>query len=181
MRNARIGLVITAVVFAAILHGCGKWKPVSSSSNPAVVDNAQAAREITGPLSLLLPKKVKIHPFTGTKTFEEHGGVPGIVVRIQLMDSYEDPTKAFGNFRFEIYEFRPHSQNPKGKKIDTWEESLMQPKKNLLHWDKITRAYKFKLRQNHQIVPGQKYVLVAVFSSQYSDRLFADRQFTSGQ
>ncbi len=175
-----MGLVVAAAVLAACLQGC-KWQPVADSSKPAVTDDGEGGQSVTGPLSLLLPQRIKIHPFTGTKTFEEFADAPGIVVRIQLMDSYEDPTKGFGNFRFELYEFRPYSQNPKGKKIDTWEESLMQPKKNLLHWDKITQAYKFKLRQNHEIQAGQKYVLVAIFSSPYSDRLFAERQFTAGQ
>jgi len=179
LRNARIGFVVPAVIFgmffvvffAAVLQGCrGGAKPPAPTVQP-----------IIGPLSLLLPKRVKIHPFTGTRTFEEHGGVKGIIVRIQLMDSYDDPIKGFGDFRFELYEFRPYSQNPKGKKIAIWEESLMQPKKNLLHWDKITRAYKFKLQRNSEMPQGNKYVLVAVFSSPYSERLFAERQFAAGQ
>ncbi len=139
------------------------------------------AGSVGPPLSLLLPKTIKIHPFTGTRTFDEKGGIKGIEVRIQLLDAYRDATKGFGDFRFELYEFRPHSQDRKGRRIAMWQETLMEPEKNLLHWDKLTRAYKFKLQWDQPISVGERFILTAVFASPYTERLFAERQFVAGQ
>jgi len=132
------------------------------------------------PVDLMLPKSIRIHPFTG-RTFDEAGGIKGVDVQIEAVDSYNDKTKAFGDFRFEMYQFVPNSLDPKGKRIATWDESLWEPKKNLLHWDKITRLYVFKLQWDRPIPVGKRVVLLVSFSSPFTDRLTAERVFVSGQ
>ena len=80
-----------------------------------------------------------------------------------------------------MFQFARNSVDHKGKRIATWEESLLEPKKNLIHWDKITRTYEFKLQWDRPIAVGRRFVLVAVFSSPFSDRMFAERVFVSGE
>jgi hypothetical protein len=168
---------ICVAVLAAVGAGCGDagWE---LKTKAATRPDVKATPE---PINLLLPKAIRIHPFTGTRTFDETGGIKGIDVRIEAVDAFGDSTKAFGDFRFEVYRFVPNSLNAKGQQVATWEESVLEPGKNLVHWDKITRAYEFKLQWDSPIPVGDRFVLVAVFASPLTQRLFAERVFVSGQ
>ncbi len=157
-----------------LLGGCENGSPMRATTQPAV-------RKVEPPLGLLLPREIRIHPFTGTRTFDEAGGVRGVDVRIEAVDAYGDTGKAFGEFRFELFTYMANSENNRGQLLATWDVSLMDPKANLLHWDKITRTYKFKLQWDQPIPVGQRFVLAAVLSSPYTERLFAQRTFISGQ
>ena len=150
-------------------------------STPAASDANTATTQVPEPIHLLLPQAIRIHPFTGTRTFDEAGGVKGIDVRVEALDAYGDSTKAFGKFHFALHEYRPSDPNPKGRRIATWQEDLLEPKKNLLHWDNITRAYEFKLQWYRAIPVGRKFILVVNFSSPFTQRKFAERDFISGQ
>ena len=163
-------VVLTVLVLA--LAGCNTQSVNSPSATTA---------DVTEPLNLLLPSEIQIHPFTGTRSFDRAGGVNGIDVRTKLIDGFGDTTKGFGDFRFEMYQFRPNSPDPRGPRISTWQISLMSAKDNLGHWDNITRTYEFKLQWDKPIPVGQRFVLVAVFDSPYTERLFAQRVFISGE
>lgn len=128
--------------------------------------------EVKPPLSLMLPHTIRIHPFTALRALEP--GVRGLEVRIEALDAYQDTTKAFGTFRFELYAFKPYSSNPKGALIESWEVDLMNPRENVIRWDPITRSYVFKLGLNESVLAGRRLVLTAAFESPYSfNRLFA--------
>ncbi len=161
-----LAAVIAAV---SVLAGCTNLQK-SSVQQP-----------VPSPISLLLPCEIRIHPFTGARTFDEAGGIKGIDVRIEAVDTYGDSTKAFGDFRFELYAYKLNSSDPKGDRITAWAVSLMEPKDNLMHWDNITRTYEFKLQWDKPIDVGQRFVLVAVFASPFTERLFTERVFISGQ
>lgn len=155
-----------------IMAGCNQPMHNPFASSPG-------AGQVPYPVSLMLPKEVRIHSFTNTKVFDN--GQKGIEVHIEARDAYGDPTKAFGDFRFELYAFKAQSPDPKGTLINSWTESLSDPKANALHWWNVSRTYVFKLGVDQGIRPGHQYVLVATYSSPYSDRLFAQRVFTAGQ
>ncbi len=138
-------------------------------------------QSVPGPINLLLPHEIRIHPFTGTRTFDEAGGVRGIEVRVEARDAYADPTKAFGEFRFELYDYKPNRPDHRGDRLAMWRESLLEPEKNLVHWDEITRTYEFKLQWARAIPVGRRFVLVAVFDSPFTRRLFAERTAISGE
>lgn len=139
------------------------------------------SQPVPEPLPLILPKTLNIHPFTGMRTFDEAGGIKGIDVRIEVKDTYGDTTRAFGDFRFELYTHQPNSLDPKGERLAVWDVPLINPDVNLLHWDNITRTYKFRLQWNRPIPVGSRFVLVATFSSPFSQRLFAERIFIAGE
>ena len=138
-----------------------------------------AAQKVPSPINLLLPKALNIHPFTQTATFNP--GNSGIHARIQARDAYGDPTKAFGDFRFELYNFRSYHQDKKGAKIAGWEVSISDPKQNLTHWDRHTRSYEFKLGGQRELPTGKKVVLVVIFSSRFTPRITAEREITAGE
>lgn len=169
--------IIVLALCAAVLAGCknddgaGDWK-LRSASGPAV-------RKLPPPYQLLLPGQVRIHPFTGT-TFTDAGGVEGIEARVEVRDRCGDAAKAFGNFRFELFVFRPEKPDPRGRRVAIWEEKLIDARKNLMHWDKISRCYKFRLG-DMAIPVGVRYVLRLTFSSPFTERLFSQTVFVSGE
>jgi hypothetical protein len=177
VRNRTLIIPVAFGALIALGGGCNdpRWSLEAKGSSP------EAPQAVPKPINLMLPKAVRIHPFTGTRTFDEAGGIKGLDVRAEVIDYYEDAAKAFGSFRFEMYHFIPNSTDPKGKRIATWDEDLLEPKKNLLHWDKITRTYEFKLQWTEAIPIGQRFVLEVTFTSPFTDRLFDQRVFISGQ
>jgi hypothetical protein len=172
-----------AVLATVLAAGCnGGSFSMTSPANPAVSARPEPADvKVPEPLHLLLPKAIRIHPFTGTRTFDEAGGVKGIDVRVEALDAYGDAAKAFGRFQFALYQYQSDSPNPRGPRVATWEEDLLDPEKNLVHWDSLTRAYAFKLQWYRAIPVGQKFILAVDFSSPFTARKFAERVFVSGQ
>lgn len=191
--------VTAAALMLAVLGGCNgsaryEWDPEAfrfrrvggeATTRPAerisALGPARPVREIPNPINLLLPREVRIHPFTGTRTFSDAGGINGFEVQIEAQDSYGDATKAFGQFRFELHTHTAPAPDPKGRRIAVWEVDLLTPKVNLTHWNPITRRYTFRLQWDTPIPVGRKFVLVTVFSSPFTERLFAERVFVSGQ
>jgi len=174
---------LLAALLAVVSAGCDgeKFGLRAPWSTPSARDANSPSMQVPEPIHLLLPQAIRIHPFTGTRIFDEAGGIRGIDVRIEAIDAYGDSTKAFGRFHFALHEYRPGKPDPKGRRIATWEEDLLEPKKNLIHWDNITRAYKFKLQWYRPIPVGSRFILVASFSSPFTERKFAERAFVSGQ
>jgi hypothetical protein len=143
--------------------------------------NATVETAIPEPISLMLPEEIRLHSFTRTRVFDDAGGIRGVDVRVEAVDAYGDATKAFGTFRFEMYRFQHAQPDPKGQQIAAWTEELLNPERNLLHWEKVHRMYRFKLQWDQPIPVGQRYVLVAYFDSPYTQRLSDERVFISGQ
>ena len=175
MNRLTLGIII--VVFTALGAGCGEpeWK------FGAKVPAPQVLQPVPDPLHLMLPKSIRIHVFTHTETFDKDKGIEGVDAHIEAVDSYGDATKAFGTFRFEMYKFVPNSIDPKGKLLATWDEPLLDPRQNLLHWQKVHRIYEFKLQWDRPVPVGQRFVLVATFSSPFTERMITQRVFVSGQ
>ncbi len=177
--RARSSLLVAVVLLGSVvIPGCQEmkeaWDDWTRRPPPA-------AQKIPSPVNLLLPQKIQIHPFTGTRTFDKEGGVKGIDVQVKALDAYEDSTKAFGQFRFELYAHDPSKPSEKGEQLATWTEDVIRPRKNLLHWNKINRTYEFKLRWDKPIPVGQRFVLDAVFTSPFTQRLFDRLQFIAGE
>jgi len=194
-------LVLTAGL-AAALAGCERMQQDLEAFNQRLAaqfngEDAPAAtppadgdataeafdrQSVPEPLHLLLPHEVRIHPFTGTRTFDEAGGVRGLDVRVEAKDAYGDMTKAFGDFRFELYAFRANSPDPKGRRLMVWRESLLDPKDNLMHWGgMVARRYQFRLQWDQPIPVGRKLVLTVTFTSPFTERLTDEHVFVSGQ
>ncbi len=178
----RITLQLVAPVAMALLLApvCGcNWD--ASTNKWSWGAGTGAKTPVPDPINLTLPKTISFHPFTGSRVFGESGGVQGIDARLEAKDAFGDSTKAFGEFRFELYRYKPNSPDPRGQQLATWEENLTDPKKNLTHWDGFTRSYEFKLRWEQPIAIGDKFIMVAVFSSPFTERKFTQREFISGQ
>lgn len=180
----KLSLAVAALA-ATALAGCGDVEFPSAqgppASRPIASRPAQEAVPVPAPLDLLLPRAIRIHPFTGTRVFGEAGGITGIDVRIEAIDGYGDANKAFGRFRFELFRHKPNSAEPKGERLAVWNVSAADHDQNRHHWNSITRTYQFKLAWDESIPIGRKFVLLAVFDSRFTPRLFDERVFVSGQ
>lgn len=128
------------------------------------------------PINLLLPKKIRIQPLSGIKKLETGTNVRGLDVRIEAIDFFGDSTKAFGILRFELYAHHNGNIDPKGKRLDTWTVSILNPNDNRKHWD-ITQVYQFKLQMDQPIPANQPYVLEVIFASPFTERLIAERVY----
>ena len=134
---------------------------------------------VPAPIDLLLPRQVEIHPFTQTAAFDTGGG--GIHARVKALDAFGAETRAFGKFRFELYDFRPQNQDTKGLRLGQWTEDLSHPENNLTHWDRHTRSYEFKLAWDHEIPTGRELILVVLFTSRFTERLIDERKLIAGE
>lgn len=170
--RAFCGLLLAATAGLA-LAGCDR----STWAKPAAPSG-----KVPAPIDLMLPRGIRLHPFTATKVFDPSAGTRGIDVRVEALDAYGDGTKAFGDFRFELYTYRTGPvADPRGRRIGLWDVSLLDPKTNLIHWDSISRTYEFKLQWDEPIAPGQRFVLSAVFSSPFTERFFDQQVFVSAK
>ena len=152
------GAVLTVLALAAI-PGCPCPDPHGDVPVPR-------------PLNLLLPKRMRIHPFSGVT--DTAGGSQRIEVRVEAVDAFGDSTKMFGDFRFEAYILKPRSTDRKGRLLETWDASTMDGKTNLMHWDGITRMYVFKLDWEKPQIGKQPFVMRVVFTSPFTRRFTAE-------
>ncbi len=138
-----------------------------------------AATPVPPPLDLLLPKTLEIHSFTQIDTFDQNQG--GVRARVKARDAYGDGTKAFGRFRFVLYQYLPQSQDKHGQRLADWEVDVSQAEQNLLYWDRHTGSYEFKLGWNQKVPAGTRLVLEANFQSEFTPRLTAEREIIAGE
>jgi len=157
----RIALGVALV--GILLAGCnGSRGPVGPTPSP------------------MLPKAIRIHGHTGTRTFGEAGGIKGIEAQIEVLDYMADRTKAFGSFRFELYAHKKSQPEPRGRRIAVWARDVSTAEANREHWDRLFQAYRFQLAWDESIPVGKKFVLQVIFSSDQGPRLFDQRIFVSG-
>ena len=160
--------------------GCSRYDDSGDGYAPPEFDTTSSyLGTVPKPIDLLLPHKVSIHPFTGTEKTDAGGKPVAIEARIKTLDAFDDPTKAFGMFRFSLHHYRQYSTDHRGDQLAVWEEDLLDPKTNRRHWDPISQSYKFQLRWGHGLIPGQNYVLEAQFVSPFTEQLFDQRIFVA--
>ena len=160
--KALVRLALVAGVSLVILPGCPPQAPKGEVPVPE-------------PLGLLLPKRMRIHPFSDV--IARSGGAQQVEVRIEAFDAFGDATKMFGDFRFELYALKPRSTDKRGRLIDSWDVSIMAGEMNLVHWDGITLTYVFKLDWDKPLAGNQPFVMRAVFSSPFTQRFITERVF----
>jgi hypothetical protein len=133
----------------------------------------------------LLPREIRLHPFTGTRTFDPTGGLRGVEARVEVINHLGEPTNAFGSFLFMLYAYRPREADPRGQRLDTWEITLNNARQNLQYWDSLSRTYKFPLVLREPLPVGKQAVLEVYFQDpvqpEGSPRLFDRRVFISGE
>ncbi len=129
----------------------------------------------------LLPRRVRLHPFTRTWPGDEGPGAGGIEARVEAIDHFGDTTKAFGTFRFEMFAYRPHQAEPAGRRLEVWSVDLMDADANLIHWDRLSRTYKFRLMWSRPFPADRQFVLRVTFLPPAGPRLFDEQTFVASE
>ena len=159
--NYKTHLKTSAIALLLLFASAGC--DIKFNNNDTHVDN------VPRPINLIIKKKMKAHGFTQIQKNRRD-----IDLYIKAIDAFQDGTKAFGDFRFELYELDTHAigSDKKGKLVDRWEcVGLDDPKLNATHWDRTTSSYHFKL-QTPRKLKADKYILSGCFKSRFSSKIF---------
>lgn len=164
--------MVTGSVLAlslACVSGCRRGQLRATGEEPT-------AEEMVGYYS---PRSIKLLPFTKPRSFDNDLIPDGIGVSLQTLDAAGDPVKAYGTFLFELYHYRPASQDHRGKLIQTWTQPVRDLKDQERFWEKVTDTYEFQLSWEGNPIPTQKkFVLAASFEpGPGGDRLFDEIEF----
>jgi hypothetical protein len=135
--------------------------------------NGTSAKDEEPPTRLFAPAEMRIHPiFTQVRDWTGDGVPDGIEVLIEFRDGFGDLTKAAGIALFELYDYRPHHSDPRGRRVaNPWVGSLRTAAEQRQHWSGIPRTYTFRL-EYEQVRSNRSYVLAASFDPVDGERFF---------
>jgi len=112
------------------------------------VKPAQGASPVVGARSsVFAPVTLRIHPLT---RFFPPGETPDgrIELYLELLDRWNDPTKALGDFVVELY---APGDGGSERQVQRWNIPLRDPDENAGVFDRVTRSYHLTLAD----VPGE--------------------------
>ncbi len=100
-------------------------------------------------LNAYQPVKALFLPLSEVRSSDKNAGPDTITAYISLQDSAGSAVKAPAVFRFELYQFRTLSADPKGKRLYIWDDiNLNAFNDNNRYWRDYLRAYEFGLLYN---------------------------------
>jgi hypothetical protein len=132
------------------------------------------------------PDKLRLHPvFTRIKDWSGDDQPDGIEAMVEFTDTFGDPTKASGRLIFELFEFKTHQPDPRGRRLaNPWIGELTSEEAQRERWNRASRTYTFPLELSG-IDPGRDYVLTAQYDSpdgrRFFDRLIVEARRDSGR
>jgi len=92
---------------------------------------------------------------------------------VELFDADDSAVKSPCVFRFEFYEFRPMSSDPRGNRLLIWpDQDLSDSDTNNEHWNEFLLGYEFFLPLELSLRQDKKYILEVtclVNQKRYSD------------
>jgi hypothetical protein len=163
--SAHLGIALAACL-AAAATGC--------ASKTVDIDNP-ATRQM---LTLLMPEKIIVEPFTGLKSFDDDDEPDGIEVVLRPVDSFGDPVKVAGVIRVELYEFRPASGIDKGSRIEMWNVNLDSQRDQAKLWNRFTQMYEIPLEIDLTNAPAsEKFVLEVTYNTPLGEHMLTEYFF----
>ena len=166
-RDTSVPVKVAGVTYKLLYPSCH----VSSAENRPTTNKAMlivacktetADSPARGVHSGSTPSKVLILPSTRLVSSSAPDTENFIQAYVTLADESGAHLKHPGTFRFELYEKRPGSTEPRGKRTNIWPDlDLAKPEQNNRYWQDSLRAYEFRL----DFVPesSQMYILQATF------------------
>ncbi len=131
-------------------------------------------------LSLLMPAKIIVEPFTGLKSFDDDDQPDGLELILRPVDTFGDPVKIAGALVVELYEFRPASGERKGRKIEQWDVELASKRDQDKYWNRITQMYEVPLMLSPEALAsgqGQDYVVEVTYNTPLGERMITEYVF----
>jgi hypothetical protein len=107
---------------------------------------------------------MRIHPtFTQVKDWTGDGKPDGVEVVLELQDPFDEPTRAAGTVRFELWSYHEAAQERRGKlAAPPWIFPLNTRVEQTARWNPVERGYTFQLPFD-KITNDHRYVLTAQF------------------
>ncbi|QOV91354.1 hypothetical protein [Humisphaera borealis] len=112
------------------------------------------------------PAKLRIHPsFTRVKDWTGDKKPDGVEAVVELLDSYNEPTRGNGTMLFELWGYKKYNPNMIGQRLGgPWKGTLLTREEQEAHWSPALRAYTFQLADD-KISEGREFVLTASFET----------------
>ncbi len=129
-------------------------------------------------LSLLMPAEIIVESFTGLKSFDDDDSPDGLEVVLRPVDSFGDPVKVAGQFRVELFHFRPASGEVKGRRIEQWEVPIAKPRDQQTYWNRYTQMYEIPLELDlSSVSPQDRYVLEVTYNTPLGEHMVTQYEF----
>lgn len=168
-RRLRLAMGLAAAV-GIVAAGCRApdERAGSPDATPAPIDVEPGLFDPTG---------IVVGFFTQSRDFDGKGGPDGLEVYVRPVDQFGDPTKAVGTFRIEVFAYRIHTTERRGRRLGHWQVTALDAESNRRYYDPRTRSYKFPLRWERAIAGGTEVIVQATFypAGAPDRKLFAQR------
>lgn len=128
-------------------------------------------------LSLMVPDRIRIEPFTKITSFNNDQIPDGIQAVVRPLDRFGDPVKAGGLFYFELWTYVNASGEHKGERIAFWDRMIATPEELKLYWTRA-QMYQFQLAWTQgldALQPGRQYVLTATYRTPWDTTIRDER------
>ena len=122
-------------------------------------------------LALMVPRSIKIQPFTKVDSFNADAVPDGITAVVRAYDKFGDPVKAVGLWYFELWTYENASGDRKGERLAFWDRNVSTAEEVRLYWTRA-QMLQFQLAWTsgvEQIKPGGKYVLTATYRAPWDE------------
>lgn len=160
------GLLVSMMLL--LIGGCQRGSVSQTGDGPT-------AEEL---VKFYSPRSIQVLPFTKPRSFDADDIPDGLAVSLRPLDAAGDPVKAYGNFMFELYSYRPASTDHRGQLLQTWNQQINNLEDQKKFWERVTATYEFQLSwEGSPIPPQQRYILAASYQAPGSERLFAEYEF----
>lgn len=129
-------------------------------------------------LSLLMPTRIIVEPFTGLKSFDDDDQPDGLEVVLRPVDAFKDPVKIAGSIRVELYHFQPAAGERKGAKIEQWDIPLISMRDQDTYWNRYTQMYEIPLELDVATAePADKYVIEVTYNTPLGEHMITEYVF----
>ena len=140
MKQLRIIFRVLLLIFFSIFAGCEQPK-----THMEIPPNTDISIDMLSIYTSYVPVKIDIMPLTEFVS-PDNTQRNTINIYVSLLDPFGSQIKSPGMFRFELYEYKQRSSEPKGKRAVIWPDvDLTDPAKNNDYWRDFLRAYEFSL------------------------------------
>ena len=129
-------------------------------------------------LSLLMPAKIIVEPFSGLKSFDDDDQPDGLEVVLRPVDAFDDPVKIAGALRIELYAFRAGAGERKGRKIEQWDIPLTSMRDQRTYWNRFTQMYEIPLELDlASAEPADKFVIEVTYNTPLGEHMLTEYVF----
>lgn len=167
-RDRIVWISLTLIALSGAAGGCGRGQVTAIDDT-----EAEALKGVYG------PRKLEVLPFTKIRSFDDDAIPDGVEVSLRPLDAMGDPTKIYGTFIFELYQYRDASGQRAGQRLETWSQAVRTVDDQKRFWDRVTSTYIFQLtwEGGEFPQPNKKYLLAVSYQAPGEKRLFAEYPF----